>query len=161
MSEEIESYRLRAEAARREVAALPRLGWGEAGPADEETGERWDRGNVLGHVAEMLPLWTAQVREVVEGGRTEIGRDELGVARRRQAIAGGREAGEEELLRRIGAGLDGLLALLGSLRTGDLDRRVTYRPPHGPAREVDLRDPLENLLVGHVEAHLRQLRELG
>ena len=161
MSEEIESYRRRAEAARRAVEALPHVGWGEPGPVDEETDERWDRGNVLGHTAEMLPLWTAQVREVVEGGRTVIGRDETDLARRRQGIESGREAGEEELLRRIGAGLDDLGALLGSLQPADLDRRLTYRPPRGPAREVDLRYSLEELLVGHVEAHLRQLRELG
>jgi len=161
MSDEIGGYRRRVEAARREVAALPRLGWGQAGPVDEQTGERWDRGNVLGHMAEMLPFWTAQVRAVVEGGRTVIGRDELGYASRRQGIEGGREAGEEELLGGVAAGLDDLLALLGSLRAEDLDRRVTYRAARRPAREVDLRYILEELQVGHVEDHLRQLRELG
>ena len=43
---EIERYRERVEAAWREVAALPRLGWGQPGPPDPKTGERWDRANV-------------------------------------------------------------------------------------------------------------------
>ncbi len=160
MSDEIESYRRRVEAARRDVAALPRVGWGEPGPPDEQTGERWDRGNVLGHTAEMLPLWTAQVRAVVVEGRTVIGRDEEGYARRRRGIDEGRGEGEEELLRQIDAGLEDLLALLASLRSDDLDRVVTYGRPDGE-REVDLRYALEELLIGHVEGHLRQLRELG
>jgi len=160
MSDEIESYRRRVEAARRDVAALPRVGWGEPGPPDEQTGERWDRGNVLGHTAEMLPLWTAQVRAVMVEGRTVIGRDEEGYARRRRGIDEGRGEGEEELLRQIDAGLEDLLALLASLRSDDLDRVVTYGRPDGE-REVDLRYALEELLIGHVEGHLRQLRELG
>jgi hypothetical protein len=160
MSDEIESYRERTEAARREVAALPRTGWGEPGPVDEETGERWDRGNVLGHTAEMLPLWTAQIRAVVQEGSAVVGRDEEAYVRRRQGIDGGREAGEEELLRQIEASLGDLLALLAVLRPEDLDRTVTYEHPRRGRQEVDVRYLLEALLVGHVEGHLQQLEEL-
>jgi hypothetical protein len=161
MGDEIDGYRRRVEAARRDVAALPRLGWGRPGPADEETGERWDRGNVLGHTAEMLPLWTAQVRAVAEEGSTVLGRDELGYVRRREGIDHGRDAGEEELIRRIDAGLADLLDLLARLRPEDLDRVVTLQDPRTGPRDMSLGDCLERLLVGHVEAHLRQLAELA
>lgn len=155
---EIDGYRRRVAALRQQVMALPRVGWGELGPADERTGERWDRGNVLGHVAEMLPFWTVQVQAVLDGA-TEMGRGEQGSVQRRRGIDSGREAGEEELLRRIDRGLDGLQALLIEMTDADLDRRFTYR---GDApREVDLRYGLSELLVGHVEAHLVQLAELS
>lgn len=156
---EIERYRERAEAAARQVVNLPRAGWGEPGPPDGQTGERWDRGNVLGHMAEMLPFWTGQLRAVLRGA-TSLGRDEAGYSRRRLAIATGRDLGEEELIARIDAGLTALLGLLAELTDEDLDRMLTYHSA-GRERQVDLRYPLEELLVGHVEAHLRQLGELA
>src|SRR5215470_1562181 len=133
---EIEQYRERTEAALRHLGTLPRVGWGEPGLPDETTGERWDRGNVLGHMAEMLPFWTRQVRAALSGA-TSLGRDDAGYAQRRQAIATGRDLGEDELLARINAGLTGLLALLADIKEEELDRNLTYHSPSGE-REVDL-----------------------
>jgi DinB superfamily len=155
---ELDRLRERVEAARREYAALSREGWGEPGPVDEQTGERWDRGNVLGHVAEMLPYWTGQVRAVLEGAEA-IGRDEVGYAQRRMGIDSGREAGEEGLLARIDAGMESLLALLAELDDADLERRVLGRSPRGD-REATLGELLTQLLVEHLEEHLRQIRAL-
>jgi hypothetical protein len=115
---------------------------------------------VLGHLAEMLPFWTAQVRAVLAGA-TALGRDDEGWARRRQGIDGGRDAGVEELLRRVDEGLSGLLGLLADLRDEDLGRAVVIRDAGGRPREVTLRTALDERLVGHVEAHLRQLGQLG
>jgi hypothetical protein len=157
---EIDSLRERVEAARREYAAVPREGWGELGPLDERTGERWDRGNVLGHVAELLPFWTGQIRAVLGGASEEIGRDAVGTAQRRMGIDAGREAGEDGLLERIDAGMAGVLALLDDLREADLDRAVTYRPLGREPEAATLRSQLEDLLVGHVEEHLQQVRAL-
>ncbi|HKF77703.1 MAG TPA: hypothetical protein VKF59_16305 [Candidatus Dormibacteraeota bacterium] len=156
---DIERYRERVEAARRQVTGLPRDGWGEPGPPDAETGERWDRGHVLGHVAEMLPYWTAQVGAVLEGAGA-MGRDELGYAQRRRAIDGSRDADADALLGRIDVGLKGLLGLLERMTDADLERPLLLRGDSGP-REVPLRVPIEQMLVGHVEAHLHQLAELG
>ncbi len=155
---EVDGFRRRVEAARRAYDALPRQGWGEPGPEDARTGERWDRGNVLGHVAEMLPFWTVQVRAVL-GGAEAMGRDEVGTARRRMGIDSGREAGEDDLLERIDADMAGLLALLADMRDADLDRRLLMRSPGGDS-QVNLRHPVEHLLVGHLEEHLEQLRTL-
>lgn len=156
---EIERYRERVEASLRDLAALQPAGWHDLGPPDPETGERWDGRNVLGHMAEMLPYRTGQVRAVL-GGATWLGRDEDGYRQRRTAIDRGREAGEEELLMGAGAGVTGLLGLLADVRDEDLDRRLSYRSRHGE-QEVELRYVVEELLVGHVEAHLAQLRELA
>jgi hypothetical protein len=156
---EVDSYRERVSVAREALEAVPVLGPGVPGPPDESTGERWDRTHVLGHLAEMLPFWTGQVREVLAGG-DELGRGEPGYARRREGIDAGPQLGEEELRRRIGAGVQGLMALLDDLRDEDLDRRVRYRAQSGD-REVELRFPVEELLVGHLEAHVRQLQELS
>ena len=155
---EIEGLRRRVEEARRDYAALPREGWGEPGPADERTGERWDRGNVLGHVAEMLPFWTVQIRAVLDGA-SEMGRDAVGMAQRRMGIDSGREAGEDGLLTRIDEGMSGLQALLAEMQDADLDRPLRFRSADAQ-RDVDLRFTLEHMLVGHLEEHLGQLRAL-
>jgi hypothetical protein len=156
---EIEGLRRRLEAVRREYAALPREGWGEPGPPDERTGERWDRGNVLGHVAEMLPFWTLQVRAVLDGGG-RMGRDAVGMAQRRMGVDSGREAGEDGLLIRIDEGIGILLALLAGMRDADLDRPLRHRSAEGDERDADLRFEVESMLVGHLEEHLGQLRSL-
>jgi hypothetical protein len=108
----------------------------------------------------MLPYWTDQVRDVLDGRTDTLGRDEAGYEKRREAVDGAKMVGEDELLARIGAGLDELAALLERMRDADLKRRLTQYSHRG-SREVDLRYAMDNLLIGHLEAHLRQLRELG
>src|SRR4029453_7400543 len=41
---------------------------------DPDSGERWDRGQVLAHVAEMLPYWAQQAELIAAGGQAEFGR---------------------------------------------------------------------------------------
>ncbi|HEY4025927.1 MAG TPA: DinB family protein [Candidatus Dormibacteraeota bacterium] len=154
----IDGLRERVEIARREYAALPADGWGPLGRLDERTGERWDRGHVLGHVAEAVPFWMGQIRAVLDGTTGFVGRDEVGGAQRRTGIDSGREAGEAGLLRRIDAALLALQAMLADLREADLDRRVVFRSAQGD-RESDLLLLIDQLLVGHVEDHLKQISE--
>lgn len=151
---ELDRLRERVDSARRGYAALPREGWGEAGPLDESTGERWDRGHVLGHVAEMLPYWTAQARAVLAGADA-MGRDEVGAAQRRMGIDAGREAGEQGLLDRIDAGIVDVDRLLAEMTEADLDRPVRFRAA-GADREATLGQEVEQVLVDHLEEHLRQ-----
>jgi hypothetical protein len=155
---ELDGYRERLAAAREALAATPLLGPGEFGPPDEKTGERWDRSNVLGHVAEMLPYWTSQTRAVI-GGTGEMGRGEAGYARRREGIDSGKAASESELRAQIEAGIEGLLLLLAEMRDDDLDRPVIYRPKEGDRQET-VRTMLDQLMIGHLEAHIRQLHDL-
>lgn len=155
---DLESYRRRAREAGAALAALPLVGRGDLGPPDEKTGERWDRSNVFGHVAEMLPYWTVQVREVM-GGATQIGRDEAGSLRRREGIDSGPAEPEEELRRDIERGVGGLETLLDEMREEDLERTALYVAQSGN-REVQLREVLDMLLIGHLEAHIDQLKQL-
>ncbi len=155
---QVEDFRARVEAARQLYAGMPRRGRGELGPADDKTGERWDRANVLGHVAEILPFWTTQARAVLAGAE-EVGRDEEGYAKRREGIESGDRLTEEQMQAQIGAGIAALDALLGVLDDLDLDRPAMWRSKTGE-RQMDLRTVLDELLVGHLEVHARQLAEL-
>ena len=150
----------RLAAARERLRGMPPTGPGELGAPDPQTGERWHRGNVLGHVAEMVPFWAGQA-EAVLGGATTVGRDQAGSARRREGIQRGDVLSEADLRAEVERGLDELDGLLGRIGDEDLDRRVTYRPSSGPEQTTTLGGFLENLLVGHLESHLDQLEELG
>jgi hypothetical protein len=150
----VQEYRRRLVTAREQLRAVPQIGPGTPGPADPQTGERWDRANVLGHVAEMLPYWTGQGRAVLAGADS-FGRDEPGTRARRDGIDGGAAQTEEVLRGRIDAGAEAVLELLDELRDDDLDRPARYHD-----REVTLEHLVDDLLVGHLEAHVRQLTEL-
>ena len=150
----VQEYRRRLVAAREQLRAVPQIGPGTPGPADPETGERWDRANVLGHVAEMLPYWTGQGRAVLAGADA-FGRDEPGTRARRDGIDGGASQTEEVLRGRIDAGAEAVLELLDELTDADLDHPARYHD-----RQVTLEHLVDDLLVGHLEAHVRQLTEL-
>lgn len=153
--DELENMKQRVIGARERLAAMPDTGSDQPGPADPQTGERWDRYNVLGHLAEMLPYWIGQLTVAMDEGGP-IGRqpDSEG---RRAGIDGGRSAGEAALRDQVDAGLGGLVVFLDRLGPGDLDRAITMRN----RGEQPMRWALENLLVGHVEQHCSQLTELG
>ena len=151
------ALKARVEGARGLLRATPATGPGVYGSPDPETGERWNAGNVLGHVAEMLPFWTGQVASILEGA-TEAGRGTAGYESRRTGIDSGQELGEEELRSRIEAGLVGLLELLSEMRPSDLERPILYRARVGE-EELSLGLFLEQLLIGHIEGHLQQLAE--
>jgi hypothetical protein len=155
---EIEALRQRVLSARRGLHDLPLAGRGSPGPPDDQTGERWDRGNVLGHTAEMLPFWCEQVRAICAGA-TELSRGEAGYARRRLGIEGWAERDETALRAEIDRAIEDLLRLLEELTPADLERRALYRSATGES-EIAVLFPLEQLLVGHLESHVRQLAEL-
>src|SRR5205807_1999333 len=84
---EIEDFRARVLAARDRLRAIPLGVTPRAGPTDPETGEAWDRLNVVGHMAELLPFWCGQLRAGLRG--KPYGRDEEGYRRRRSGIESG------------------------------------------------------------------------
>src|SRR5437870_3742108 len=73
MTTELANLRQRLDAAYARLRETPATGPGVYGAPDPESGERWNAGNVLGHVAELLPFWVDQVRGVL-AGRELIGR---------------------------------------------------------------------------------------
>lgn len=140
---------------------LDGLRWGgseELSPPDPETGERWRSANVLGHLYEALPFWTAQVHAVLEGA-VETGRGASGYARRREGIETGNSVPTQELTSRVGGAVDGLLGLLAGMQDADLSREITHRARSGE-RKMRLGELIEELLVGHLEEHARQLDEI-
>src|SRR5579859_4241549 len=120
--DEVEMLRSRTQATRERFRALPVSAPDRQGPPDPKSGERWDRYNILGHVAELLPFWVAQLEVAMEGqpfGRLPGSTD------RQQAVDHGREVGETALREGIDAGFGALLPFLEGLQSSDLDRKVT------------------------------------
>jgi DinB superfamily len=157
-SHDLPALRTRLIAARESLARLPISKPRHTGPLDPSTGESWHRGNVLGHVGEMLPYWTDQIRRA-KAGSGNMGRDEAGTAERRHGIERGDAAGEAELKRAVDRGLEGVLKLLAKLSPEDLERHVVFHNREGE-REARVGELLQTLVVGHVEDHLAQLASL-
>jgi hypothetical protein len=151
---QVDELATRIRSTRERLHALPVSDSHEPGPPDPKTGERWDRFNVLGHTAEILPFWSREIGRALKTG-SKLGR-EPGSMGRLEGIEGGRLLGEPALRERIDAGADEVLALLGGLTDDDLDRQVdTYAQG-----QVSVRHALETFLVGHFEAHVTQLEGL-
>lgn len=146
-------------AARVRLDGLPISNHLDVGPIDPSTGESWHRGNVLGHMSEMIPFWTEQLRHAAAGSG-EVGRDGPGYQYRRQGIDRGGTATEAELRLAVDDGLAGVLELLDGLSPIDLDRTVIYHS-RNEDREARVGELLQSLLVVHVEEHLAQLDSLG
>ena len=151
---EVDDLIARVLAARDRLRGLPPGLLDRAGPPDPETGETWNGRNVLGHVAEMLPFWTSQLRGALRG--RPFGRDEAGRRHRQRAVDSGPGRSEHDLRLSVDRGCGRLVAFLERLEDGDLKRTITHRD-RGPQ---PLAAALEQVLVGHLEAHLDQLEEL-
>jgi hypothetical protein len=157
-SHDLAALRVRVVTARESLARLPISRPRQAGPPDPATGESWHRGNVLGHMGEMLPYWTDQIRRA-KAGSGKMGRDEAGAAERRDGIDRGDAASEAELKRAVDRGLEGVVKLLDKLSPDDLERHVVFHNREGE-REARVGELLQTLVVGHVEDHLAQLASL-
>ena len=118
----------------------------------------WGPREVLAHVNEMLPYWTAQLEDVLAGdpgtpvpfGRVATDPDRLGrIDEDRRQTAGW-------LLDAIDAGLVTATGFAGGLSDADLDR-VGLHPTRG---ELTIGASIERFLVTHLEEHVAQLREI-
>jgi hypothetical protein len=156
---DLAALRERLAAARKQFAALRASNERKSGPTDPSTGESWHRGNVLGHVNEMLPFWTEQIR-LANAGSGNVGRDESGAKRRREGIDAGDAAAEAQLRLEIEEGVGGVLLLMDGMSSADLRREVVYTTRTG-IRHAEVGELLQLLIVRHLEDHLEQLAELG
>jgi DinB superfamily len=149
----------RAEQARRLQAAAGRIRASAAvRPEDALTdpdpgsGERWDRGQVLAHVAEMLPYWAQQAELVASGRQREFGRvssdpDRVGAIERDRREDPGR------LLGRVDEGVAVVLALLDRLDDQDLARSGH----HQTLGDMTVAEIVDRFAVAHLEEHADQL----
>ncbi len=158
-SHDLAALRRRLNSTRVALARLPISSPRHPGPTDPSTGESWHRGNVLGHLSEMLPYWTDQIRRAAAGAG-KVGRDEAGAANRRQGIDRGDAAAEAELKRAVDRGIAGVLKLLDKLSAADLERTVVFHNREGD-REARVGELLQRLVVRHLEEHLEQLAGLA
>lgn len=156
---DLAALRERLTAARDKFAAMRISKERKSGPLDPTTGESWHRGNVLGHVNEMLPFWTEQIR-LANAGSGNVGRDESGAQKRRQGIDSGEAAAEAQLRLEIEEGVGGVLLLVDEMSPADLRREVLYTTRTG-IRHAEVGELLQLLIVRHLEDHLEQLAELG
>ena len=157
-SHDLQALRERVAAARADLARTPLSNDRGAGPVDPATGESWHRGNVLGHVSEMLDYWTGQVQAAIEGSTT-MGRDEQGATLRRQGIDDGAAASEVELRRAIDQKIGRVLVLLAAMSPDDLERTVDFHNREGN-RQARVGELVQNLVVSHLEEHVQQLAAL-
>jgi hypothetical protein len=149
------STRLRV-AADRIRSTVPSVSSYALASADPETGERWDRGQVLAHVAEILPYWTRQAELVIEhgGGGVPFGRVKTD-PERIAAIERSRGEDTAELLARMDQGLQGALALLARLD----ERQLAETGTHERLGEMTVAQIIDRFLVEHLEEHAEQLAE--
>ena len=118
----------------------------------------WGPREVLAHVNEMLPYWTAQLEGVLTGdpgtpapfGRVATDPDRLGrIEADRRQTAGW-------LLDAIDAGLVTAGGFAGGLSAADLER-IGLHPTRG---ELTIGASIDRFLVTHLEEHVTQLREI-
>ncbi|HEX8132656.1 MAG TPA: DinB family protein [Actinomycetes bacterium] len=140
-------------AAGRIRAAAPLLPDEALTDPDPNTGERWDRGQVLAHVAEMLPYWAHQVELVAAGDQEEAFGRVASDPGRLAAIERDRREDPARLLDRIDEGLAVALALLDRLDDAALAR--TGR--HQTLGEMTAAAVVDRFMVDHLEEHADQL----
>jgi hypothetical protein len=121
---------------------------------DPEAGERWDRGQVLAHVAEMLPYWAEQAELIVAGRQTEFGRVKSDPGRI-GAIERDRREHPARLLARVEEGVAVVLALLERLD----DRALAATGHHQTLGDMTVAELIDRFLVSHLEEHADQLAQ--
>ena len=119
---------------------------------DPESGERWDRGQALAHVAEMLPYWAQQAELIVAGQQAEFGRVKSDPDRG-AAIERDRREDPAWLLARVDEGVAVVLALLERLDDQDL-AAVGH---HQTLGDMTVAEIVDRFLVAHLEEHADQL----
>jgi hypothetical protein len=123
---------------------------------DPATGERWDRRQVLAHVAEMLPYWARQAELVASGQQQTFGRvrtdpDRVG------AIERDRHEDPGRLLDRVDEGVGVALALLERLD----DQAMARTGHHQTLGDMTVAELVDRFMVAHLEEHADQLDPPG
>jgi hypothetical protein len=118
----------------------------------------WGPREVLAHVNEMLGYWPGELTGVIAGDRgaaVPFGRVASDAERiRRIEVDRQRPVGEQ--LDAISLSLASAAAFLAGLTPVDLERLGAH-PTRG---ELPVAQSVENFLIGHLEGHVEQLREI-
>jgi hypothetical protein len=120
---------------------------------DPDTGERWDRRQVLAHVTEMLPYWVREAELIAASGDgVPFGRVKTD-PERVAAIERDRREDPLRLLGRMDEGVAAVLAFVGSLDDTALARVGT----HQTLGRMTVADVVDRFVVAHLEEHAEQL----
>ena len=128
---------------------------------DEKTGEQWEAGQVWAHLAEFLPFWVAQARNVLTSftgpdpipfGRVKTDTNRVAAIERDRATA------ITELHARLTGGIDATRAFIDSVPDTAWTR---VRGVHSTLGEMSLAQIVEEFMVGHLEEHADQLDGLA
>jgi hypothetical protein len=155
--EELERLAARVEeAAGAFLGALGRAPRDLVTPPDPETGEQWDLAHVVGHVAEMLGFWAAEVAKVAARGEgTPFGRVKASperIARIEERASRPLEILVADVERRAG--------LLADLVRAISPERMAYRGSHPTRGPMSAAAIVAEFGVDHLEEHARQLSEV-
>ncbi len=124
-------------------------------PADPQTGERWDCGQVLAHVVEMIPYWLEQAKEVrAWGGGVPFGRIKSD-PERIAAIERDRNQNLEALLSRMDLEIDEVRAWIICLDESDWAQTGT----HQTRGEMSVARIIDEFVLDHLEEHAEQLEQ--
>jgi len=110
-------------------------------------------------MSEALPFWTDQVRQIL-AGVTETGRGDAGNVRRRQGIEAKSNDTGDQLRGRVSGAIQEVSDVLATLKDPDLDREFLHRARNGD-RRMRLGQFIDELLVGHLEEHVKQISEIS
>jgi hypothetical protein len=126
---------------------------------DPPTGETWEWGQVWAHLAEFLPYWLAQARDVIDGDSGEpvpFGRTKSD-PERVAAIARDRNREVQELWARTRDGIAATRTFLRDLPGG----AWAVRGVHPTLGVMPLAAVVDEFMVGHLEQHAAQLDGLA
>lgn len=139
----------------------PRVLEGEPWPLSADFGHgpeaSWGPPEVLAHITEMLPYWLGEAERILAGSPDPVPFGRVATDGVRIAIIGrDRTVPLRDLFDRVEADVERYERRLSAMTLDDLARRGLH-----PARgEMPLEDVLERFVVGHLEDHVVQLREL-
>ncbi|HZS13383.1 MAG TPA: hypothetical protein VFC09_02185 [Candidatus Dormibacteraeota bacterium] len=149
----------RLDAVERRLAEHAQRDAGSAGgrrtDPDPPTGETWEWGQVWAHLAEFLPYWLAQAREVIaayHGEPVPFGRTKAD-AGRISAIERDRNQAVRSLWQRTRDGIGATRAFLRDVP----DAGWAARGLHSTLGVMPLPRIVDEFMVGHLEQHAAQL----
>jgi DinB family protein len=138
-----------------ELARKPSVGLTQAEPS---TGERWEAGQVWGHIAEFPPYWVTQLTSIFASraetppfGRTVTDPARLG------AIDQGLREPRAALVGRAMDGIDAVRTYLDGLGEADWSRSGR----HAVRGVMSVTQIVDRFVVSHLEEHADQLESLA
>jgi DinB family protein len=155
---ERERFLERIDAARARLEELARKPSGGLTAPEQETGERWEAGQVWAHIAEFSGYWVTQLKSILESssatppfGRTVTDPTRLG------AIDQGRREPAAALIRRA---MDGIVAARSYL-AGLSEAEWSRRGRHAVRGVMSIAQIVERFVASHLEEHAAQLDSLA